>query len=167
MKRIGLISDTHGFFDEKVTKYFESCDEIWHAGDIGNKHVIDKLSAIKPIKAVYGNIDGVEINSKYPENLFFEIENTKVLITHIGGKPGKYPSRVKKLLTELKPDIYMCGHSHMLQIQSDPLFNNLLFINPGAAGNEGFHKTKTIMTFELENKKVNNMKVIELGKRGL
>lgn len=166
-KRIGLISDTHSYLHESVFNHFADCDEIWHAGDIGNELISKKLSEFKPFKAVYGNIDNTVIRALYPENLIFEILGQKILITHIGGKPFNYPERVKKLLTQEKPDIFICGHSHILIVQTDLVFNNVLYINPGAAGNEGFHKIRTIMKFDITASKIKNIKVIELGKRGV
>lgn len=166
-QRIGLISDTHSYLDERVLHHFGDCDQIWHAGDIGSLTVAEKLASFKPFKAVYGNIDDKSIQAIYPENLIFNVEGKKILITHIGGRPEKYPTRVKELLKLDRPDIYICGHSHILMVQSDPKWNNMLFINPGAAGNEGFHKIKTIMKFDLNAGKIENMKVIELGKRGV
>jgi putative phosphoesterase len=165
-QRIGLISDTQSYLDERVLHYFEDCDQIWHAGDIGSLTVSEKLASLKPFKAVFGNIDDKSIQAIYPENLIFNVEEKKILITHIGGRPDKYPTRVKELLKLEKPDIYICGHSHILMVHSDHKWNNMLFINPGAAGNEGFHKIRTIMKFDLNAGKIENMKVIELGKRG-
>jgi len=165
-QRIGLISDTHSFLDERVLHHFADCDQIWHAGDIGSIALAEKLALFKPFRAVYGNIDDKTIQTKFPENLIFEVERMKILITHIGGRPTKYPARVKAILKKEKPAIYICGHSHILMVQSDADWSNMLFINPGAAGNEGFHKIRTIMKFDINDKKVENMKVIELGKRG-
>ena len=165
-QRIGLISDTHSFLDERVMHHFADCDQIWHAGDIGTMALAEKLATFKPFKAVYGNIDDKTIQAAFPENLIFEVERKKILITHIGGRPTKYPARVKAILKHEKPDIYICGHSHILMVQSDADWGNMLFINPGAAGNEGFHKIRTIMKFDINDTKVENMKVIELGRRG-
>jgi len=165
MRRIALLSDTHGYLDDAVLKYFEGCDEIWHGGDFGTMEVADKLSAVKPFKGVYGNIDGTDIRVKFPENLFFEIEGMKFLITHIAGSPGKYNPRVKKLLTELKPDVLICGHSHILKVLRDTAFN-VMYMNPGAAGNEGFHKMKTLLRFSVENGMLKDLEVVELGMRG-
>ena len=164
--RIGLLSDTHGDLDPKVFQYFESCDEIWHAGDIGDPTVTDALRAFRPLRAVHGNIDNKELCIRYPENNQFVCEGMKVLITHIAGKPPNYNPRVKKLLNQLAPDIFICGHSHLLLIKRDPAFRNLLFINPGAAGNHGFHKVKTLVRFEINQRVISNMEVIEIGKRG-
>ncbi|MFZ5555005.1 MAG: metallophosphoesterase family protein [Bacteroidota bacterium] len=164
MKKIGVISDTHGFLDEKVFKYFESCDEIWHAGDIGPLEITDQLSAFKPLKAVYGNIDDAKARKTFPLTTIFLCEEMKVMIHHIGGKPYSYPAEVKeKILTE-KPDIFVCGHSHILRVEFDKKFN-LLHINPGAAGVHGFHKVKTILRFCIDGKQVKNMEAVELGPR--
>lgn len=164
--RIGLISDTHGFLDPKVFDYFSGCDEIWHAGDIGELSVTSSLSGFKPLRAVFGNIDGKDVQVKFPEDAIFECEGLKVLITHIGGGPPNYNPRARKLIEANRPDIFICGHSHILKIGRDAK-NNLLFINPGAAGNHGFHKIKTIVRFEITGKQIANMEVVELGKRGL
>jgi uncharacterized protein len=164
--RIGLLSDTHGFFDEKIVEHFKLCDEIWHAGDLGDNGVWERLSVLKPFRAVYGNIDSKEVQIKYPEDLLFECDGLRVLITHIAGSPPKYNSRVKGLLTLHKPDLFICGHSHILKIGRDPQFNNMIFINPGAAGNHGFHHTKTLVRFEITKGEMKNLEVIELGKRG-
>jgi putative phosphoesterase len=164
--RIGLLSDTHGDLDPKVFDYFALCDEIWHAGDIGDRSVTDALRAFKPLRAVHGNIDSKELCIQYPENNRFLCEGLKIFITHIAGKPPNYNPRVKKLLTQSPPDIFICGHSHLLLIKRDPMFNNMLFINPGAAGNHGFHKIKTLVRFEINQRVISNMEVIETGKRG-
>jgi uncharacterized protein len=165
--RIGLISDTHGYLDPKVLEYFNACDEIWHAGDIGDVAVATQLCAFKPLRAVYGNIDDKQIQLMYPEDNWFECEGFSIWMTHIGGVPPAYNSRVKKILESRQPDIFICGHSHILKIGRDVHHNNLLFINPGAAGNHGFHTMKTIVRFDLTNQQIKNMEVIELGKRGL
>jgi uncharacterized protein len=163
---IGLLSDTHGFLDEKVLHYFKDCDEIWHAGDIGNVAVTNALKSFKPFRAVYGNIDDKETRTIFPEDLRFTCEGFDVWITHIGGTPPRYNTRVKKILKEKAPDILICGHSHILKVNRDPQFNNMLFLNPGAAGNQGFHAVKTLLRFELSNHSITKMEVIELGKRG-
>jgi putative phosphoesterase len=163
--KIGLLSDTHSFLDPKIFDYFSDCDEVWHAGDIGNMDVCDQLSSFKPLVAVYGNIDDQKTRSSYPENQVFEREGFKIWITHIGGYPPRYNPTIKKKLIELKPDIFVCGHSHILKVISDPKLNNLLHLNPGACGKHGFHQVKTLLRFDLNNKKISNMQVIELGKR--
>lgn len=163
--KIGLLSDTHGFLDPKVLEYFKDCDELWHAGDAGPE-VMDKLESFKPTRVVYGNIDDMDFQRKYPENLWFQCEQITILMTHIGGSPPNYNPRVKKLLKERIPDIFICGHSHILRVKKDANYNNMLYINPGAAGNHGFHQIKTIIRFEISGKEIKNMEVIELGKRG-
>lgn len=165
MKRIGLISDTHGFLDPKVYHHFEDVDEIWHAGDFGTMEVAQQLAEFKPLKGVYGNIDDKEIRYQFPKDLIVETEGFKVFITHIGGYPGHYAKGIKEELQKERPDLFICGHSHILRVISDPKLN-LISINPGAAGNQGFHKIKTIMKFDLNNRKLENVKAIELGKRG-
>lgn len=165
--KIGLLSDTHGYLDPKVFNYFDKCDEIWHAGDIGTNEVADELQKFKPLKAVYGNIDGKDLQARFPEDQRLQCEEIDVWMTHIGGTPPKYNPRIKKILTANTPHIFICGHSHILRIKRDPIFNNMLFINPGAAGNHGFHSIKTIVRFEIEGKSIKNMEAIELGKRGV
>lgn len=162
--KIGLLSDTHGHLDPKVFKYFDACDEVWHAGDIGTG-VLEQLVDFKPTRAVYGNIDGHDIRIVCPEHAKFRCEELKVWITHIGGTPPRYNPKIKKALSLTPPDIFICGHSHILKIMRDPKINNLLYINPGAAGIHGFHKVKTLVRFEVTGKEVKDMQVIELGKR--
>ena len=164
--KIGLLSDTHGFLDPSVFTHFSLCDEIWHAGDIGAASILAELEKFKPTKAVFGNIDSRPLQQKLPEDLWFTCEDLTIWITHIGGKPPTYNARVKNLLKEKTPDIFICGHSHILKVQRDPQFNNMLYLNPGAAGNQGLHIYRTLIRFEIDKKKVSNMEVIELGKRG-
>lgn len=164
--RIGLISDTHGFLDPKVFNHFKECDEIWHAGDVGSTDVIEQLREFRPLKGVYGNIDDISIQKVFPEDLRFDCEGFNIWITHIGGAPPKYNPRVRKELSKGAPDIFICGHSHILRVKRDPAFNDMLYLNPGAAGNHGFHTMKTIVRFTLEQKTIRDMEVIELGKRG-
>lgn len=157
------MSDTHSHLDPKVKLYFEECDEIWHAGDIGNIKIADELEAFKPFKAVYGNIDeNTAVEHKYPLDLQFECEGVKVWITHIGGYPGKYSPRVRKLIQANPPDIFICGHSHILKVMRDPVLRTL-HINPGACGIEGWHKVKTLIRFTLDAGQIKDMEVIELG----
>lgn len=165
MKRIGLMSDTHGFLDEKVLKYFEACDEIWHAGDIGTIEVADKIEGYKPFRAVYGNIDGADIRQRYPLDLRFDCEGLDVLITHIGGYPNRYSKRVREKMLENPPKLFISGHSHILKVMPDNKFD-LLHINPGACGNHGFHQIKTIVRFSVDAGELFDLEVIELGKRG-
>jgi putative phosphoesterase len=164
--KIGLLSDTHSYLDPKVFVHFKGCDEIWHAGDIGDISITAELESFKPLKAVFGNIDNKVVQSKYPEDLRFKCEGIDVFITHIGGTPPKYNPRVSLLLSANPPDLFICGHSHILMIKRDPKLNNMLFVNPGAAGNHGLHRIKTLVRFDLEARKISNMEVIELGKRG-
>ncbi|MDX2173930.1 MAG: metallophosphoesterase family protein [Bacteroidota bacterium] len=164
MKKILLISDTHSYLDEKLIKHINNSDEVWHAGDIGSYELCQKIEKLKPLKAVYGNIDGPDIRKTYPENLIFDCENVKVLITHIGGYPGKYPSRVKNLLLEHQPKLFICGHSHILKVIYDKELN-LLHINPGACGINGFHQVKTAVRFEIDGSEIKNLAIIELGSR--
>jgi len=163
--KIGLLSDTHSHLDLKIFDYFAACDELWHAGDVGHD-VIERLEAFKPVRVVFGNIDDLPFQRKYPEDLRFQCEGLSILITHIGGAPPNYNPRAKKLLNDKIPDIFICGHSHILRIKKDPQYNNMLYINPGAAGNHGLHQIKTIVRFEIVGKEIKNMEVIELGKRG-
>lgn len=165
MTRIGLLSDTHSYLDPQVHEHFANCDEIWHAGDIGEMSVITQLQQIKPIRAVFGNIDDKTIQTLFPEDLWMQLEGFSVLITHIAGSPPHYNPRVKKILKDQTPDILICGHSHILKIMKDK-DRNMFFINPGAAGQQGFHTMKTLVRFELHQREIKKMEVIELGKRG-
>ncbi len=162
MKKIGLISDTHSFLDTRVFHHFAEVDEIWHAGDIGDLKVTDTLADFKPLRAVYGNIDNHEIRATHPLNAFFEVEGTKILMTHIGGYPPKYNPRSRALIEEYKPQLFICGHSHILKIMYDK-DKNCLHMNPGAAGNHGFHKVRTLIRFNLHQGEFSNVEVIELG----
>lgn len=165
MKRILLISDTHGYLDPKVKNYGRDCDEIWHAGDIGTMEVAEQLSQIKPLRAVFGNIDDASIRQYFPEELAFTIEGLPVFMTHIGGYPGRYSPEICKKLLDIQPGLFICGHSHILKVIPDLQFH-LLHINPGACGREGWHKVKTIVRFEVESGRISNLAVIELGSRG-
>ncbi len=162
--RIGLLSDTHGYLDPKIPDYFGECDEIWHAGDVGPNNILEALASAKPLRAVYGNIDGREVRVVCPELLSFEINGLSVLMTHIAAHPPAYSSAVKKLITDYKPNLLVCGHSHILRAMPDHT-RNLLYLNPGAAGIHGFHKVRTIMRFSIENAKVTSLQVIELMPR--
>jgi uncharacterized protein len=163
--KIGLLSDTHSYLDPKVFTYFKDCDEIWHAGDIGDAAVVIELEKFKPLRAVFGNIDDNEMQARYPEDLWFTCEGLTIWMTHIGGAPPNYNPRVKKVLKDKVPDVFICGHSHILRVKKDPAFN-MLYINPGAAGNHGFHSIKTLIRFEINTKIISKLEVIELGKRG-
>lgn len=164
MTRIGIISDTHGYLDENVFKYFFDCDEIWHAGDIGDITITDRLMKFKNLRAVFGNIDGTNARIRFKENELFHVEQCKILLTHIAGKPGAYSKRIKNIITTYKPQILVCGHSHILRVEYDKKYN-LLYINPGAAGKHGFHQVRTIIKFCINGLSPVNMQVIELGKR--
>lgn len=166
MVRIGLLSDTHGFLDERLFNDFKECDEIWHAGDVGNVAIIDQLRAFKPLRGVYGNIDGHEVRLDLPENQRFMIESVSIFMTHIGGTPPHYNANVRPELRTNTPKIFICGHSHILRVIKDERLDNMLYINPGAAGKEGFHKVRTALRFSIDGHKVTNMKLIDLGKRG-
>jgi putative phosphoesterase len=164
--KIGFISDTHGYLDPRVTEHFAFCDEIWHAGDIGSLAIIEALRAICPVRAVYGNIDDRTVSDSLPDTLRFACEGLSVYMTHIGGSPPRYHPEIRKQLKSVRPDVFVCGHSHLLKIMRDPNLNNMLFLNPGAAGNQGFHAIRTIVRFDVKAKAITNMEVIELGKRG-
>lgn len=164
LKRIGLLSDTHGFLDPKVLEHFKDVDEVWHAGDVGSEDVIDQLEAFKPTRIVSGNIDGTEIRLRTSEHLFFQIEDRTVLMTHIAGKPGKYYRQGKELIDQYRPNLFICGHSHILLVQNDTNYN-MLWLNPGACGYKGFHQIRTIMRFEINGSHIQNLEVIELGDR--
>ena len=165
MALIGLISDTHSYLDPNVYEHFKDCDEIWHAGDIGDRSVLDSLTAYIPTRAVFGNIETQELRFELQEDLIFEIEGLKVLMTHIGSLPGKYSARIKNLLKIHSPNLFICGHSHILRVIKDPINKNLVYINPGAAGKHGFHHLRTIMRMKIEAGKVTYLEVIELGSR--
>lgn len=161
MTRIGLLSDTHSWWDDRYKKYFDNCDEIWHAGDIGSMNIINKLQSINPLRAVYGNIDGAEIRSICPEFLRFKVEDIDVLMTHIGGYPGKYNPKVKQIMDIAPPQLFVCGHSHILKVMYDKKYH-CLHINPGAAGNYGFHTVRTLICFTIDKKEIKDLEVIEL-----
>ena len=162
MKKILLLSYTHGYIDKKIINYFDDVDQVWHAGDIGNIKVCETILKTKPLKAVFGNIDNFEIKEKFQEDLNFHCEGLKIYITHIGGYPGNYNKRVKKVIEETRPNVFICGHSHILKVIYDKK-NDLLHMNPGACGLQGFHKKRTMLKFNIENKKITNLNVIELG----
>ena len=164
MKKILLLSDTHGHLDDKIIKYVNQADEVWHAGDIGKKEIINNLTEIKPLKAVFGNIDDKETRLITKEFLYFNYEKNKVLITHIAGYPGKYNKNVNRLISIYEPNILVCGHSHILKVMYDKK-NKHLHLNPGAAGISGFHNIRTMLRFKLDSDKIKELEVIELGKR--
>lgn len=162
MTRIGLLSDTHGYWDDRYLKHFEMCDEIWHAGDIGSWEVAKKLAAFRPLHAVYGNIDGGDVRRFYPEIDRFTIEGTEVLIKHIGGYPGNYDPSIRAQLFVRPPRLFVSGHSHILKVKYDKTLN-LLHINPGAAGIYGWHKTRTLVRLAIDNGEFKDLEVIELA----
>lgn len=167
MTKIGLLSDTHSFLDEKVFDYFADCDEVWHAGDFGSMAIVDALRAFRPLRGVYGNIDNAAIRSEMPEDLTFDCAGLRVFMTHIGGYPGKYAPRVRKLLQEDPPSggLFICGHSHILKAMPDRKLD-FLHLNPGACGHEGWHSVRTLMRFDITEGRIGNLQVIELGRRG-
>ena len=162
MTRIGLISDTHDFLDEKVFKHFENCDEIWHAGDFGDFSLAQKLKDFKPLRGVYGNIDGRDISTEFPEQIFFTVEEVTVLMRHIGGYPPKYNKATKEQLLIHKPKMFIAGHSHILKIMYDDVLQ-CLYMNPGAAGRQGWQKVRTLVRFVIDGSDIKNCEVIELG----
>lgn len=167
MKKIALISDNHSYVGEDVLSHLNDKDEIWHAGDIGDINSLeDIISKTKVFRAVHGNIDVAETRDMYPLNEIFEVEGIKVLMTHIGGYPGRYKTRIKELIKEHKPDLYICGHSHILKVMRDKS-NDLIHMNPGAYGHHGFHKMRTILTFTIDDGKIGDLNVVELGMRGI
>lgn len=161
MKRIGIISDTHGTFDPKFAKHLEECDEIWHAGDIGNIETFDKYNSIKPLHAVYGNIDDRHVRAICKETLRFKCEEVDVLMKHIVGYPNRYEQAIRNTLAVAPPKLLIAGHSHILKVMHDKK-HNLLFINPGAAGNSGFHKVKTMVRLTVDGANMKDLEVIEL-----
>jgi putative phosphoesterase len=161
MTRIGLLSDTHGYWDERYAQYFENCDQIWHAGDIGSMEVAEKLQALHPLMAVYGNCDGGDLRHFYTEKLRFRCEEVEVLIKHIGGYPGHYDHSIVNSLFASPPQLFISGHSHILKVQFDPRLH-LLHINPGAAGLQGWQKVRTLVRFSIDGKDIKDLEVIEL-----
>jgi putative phosphoesterase len=163
MTRIGLLSDTHGYWDERYLKYFEPCDQIWHAGDIGSTEIVERLEAFRPLKAVYGNIDGQDMRRLFPEIARFTVDGADVLMKHIGGYPGKYDASIRSTLFANPPRLFISGHSHILKVKYDKSLN-LLHINPGAAGIYGFHTVRTLVRFCIDNGSFSDLEVIELNK---
>jgi len=164
IKKIGLVSDTHGFIDDKLKEFFAACDEIWHAGDVGDPLIINELEEIAPVKGVYGNIDGNEMRKRFPENLRFLCLNLDVWITHIGGYPGKYDKRIKTEITKNPPKLFISGHSHILKVMYDKKLETL-HINPGAYGLEGFHNVRTAVRFDVEWDQIKNLEIFETPRR--
>ncbi len=165
MKKILLLSDTHNYFDDSILKFVKEANEVWHAGDWGTDKVCDAIVKHRDLRGVYGNIDGQDIRVRFPKVNKFECEGVKVCMTHIAGYPGRYNQDARELVKD-KPDLFICGHSHILKVQRDKK-TGMLHINPGAAGNHGFHKIRTMVRFKLENGRIFDLEVIELGKRGL
>ena len=163
MKRIGLLSDTHGYIHPRVSEFFKDCDEIWHAGDIGNTDTADKLIRLKPLRAVYGNIDGGLLRITFKEHEIFLFENVKVLMIHIGGYPGRYDKKAKALIEKYRPKIFISGHSHILKVMPDTKYD-LLHINPGSAGKSGIHKKITMVRFVVDGEEIKDLEVFETNK---
>ena len=161
---IGLISDTHGIFDEPFRQFLEPVDEIWHAGDFGGIQTAEAIAAFKPLKGVYGNCDGYDVRLDYPLYQLFDCEGMKVLMTHIGGYPGRYDSRARALIDEFRPDLFVCGHSHILKVVND-VKRNMLVMNPGAAGIQGFHIVRTALRFRREGADIRGLEVFELDRK--
>lgn len=164
MKKILLLSDTHGHIDERILEYAKEADQVWHAGDIGTTRISDELQKVSPLKAVYGNIDGAEIRKEFPLNNRFLCEEVDVWITHIGGYPGRYSPAIKEEIKKDPPKIFISGHSHILKVMHDKKLD-LLHMNPGAAGKQGFHQVRTMLRFKIDGKDIKDLEVIELGKR--
>ena len=165
MKKILLLSDTHSYIDDQILKFVKQADEVWHAGDIGNLNVTDVIKKLKPLRAVYGNIDDSDARLEFPLDAKFKVENVKVWMTHIGGYPNKYNLRIREEIKYDPPKIFISGHSHILKVQYDKKLN-LLHLNPGAAGNHGFHKIRTMLRFNLNKGEIKDLEIIELAKRG-
>ena len=162
MKRIGLLSDTHSYWDERYAKYFSECDEIWHAGDIGCMELVERLQELKPLRAVYGNIDGGEVRRLFSETLEWQCEEATIMMTHIGGYPSKYDPRIKKRLIQNPPNLFISGHSHILRVLYDKQLS-CLHINPGAAGIQGWQTVRTLVRFTIDGKDFRDLEVIELS----
>lgn len=162
MTRIGLLSDTHGYWDERYIKYFSECDEIWHAGDIGSMEIVERLQACRPLRAVYGNIDGQDIRAIFPQVNRFTVDGADVLMKHIGGYPGKYDASVRPILQTHPPKLFISGHSHILKVKFDANLQ-MLHINPGAAGKYGFHTIRTLVRFKIDQGRFSDLEVIELN----
>ncbi len=160
---IGLISDTHGVFDEPMMEFLAPVDEIWHAGDFGTLELAQKIAAFKPLRGVYGNCDGQDLRYDHPHHRVFECGGMKVLMIHIGGYPGRYDLRAQALIYQVQPDIFVCGHSHILKVMNDS-FHNMMVINPGAAGKYGFHTVRTALRFHIDDGNIHDMEVYELDK---
>ena len=163
--KIALLSDSHSHIDQAILTAIEGVDEIWHAGDIGSWNVIDELQTIASLRVVYGNIDDHTFRAEYPLDLHFEIQGLQIFMTHIGGYPGRYSSRVRAIFSQTPCDIFICGHSHISKVMRDPKYNHLM-MNPGAIGHHGFHAIRTLLLFEINDGKLDHLQVVELGRRG-
>ena len=163
MTRIGLLSDTHSYIDDNILSHFNNCDEIWHAGDFGNMEVADRLSALKPLRGVYGNIDGGDVRKTFPEHLRFKCEEVDIWMTHIGGYPGRYNPAIRNEIYTKPPKLFICGHSHILKVMFDDKIK-CLHINPGAAGKQGWHKVRTLIKFCISDEKIHTLEAVELLK---
>jgi len=164
LTRILLLSDTHSHIDANILKYVKQADEVWHAGDIGDLKVTDTIKKLKPLRAVYGNIDDAKVRAEYPEHNRFMCEDVDVWITHIGGYPPNYNNRVREALRLNPPRLFICGHSHILKVMPDKKLN-LIHMNPGAVGKHGFHKVRTMLRFTIDGKKIDNLEIIEFSRR--
>lgn len=164
-QKIALISDSHSYIDHKTLSYLQQVDEIWHAGDVGDISVLDQIPPGKVLRGVFGNIDDQKIQSVFPEWMSFELEEVRVLMTHIGGKPPRYAKGVKEKIKEFSAQVFICGHSHICKAEFDKTLN-CLYLNPGAIGQQGFHQMRTMMLFDLDQGKIQNLRVVELGRRG-
>jgi putative phosphoesterase len=162
--KISLLSDTHGYLDDRIIEHLNDCDEIWHAGDFGTEEISDKLSGIRKLRGVFGNVDGTNIRQIHPLEQNFDCEGVKVYMIHIGGYPGNYSAGVAGRISEINPDLFICGHSHILKVMPDTK-HNLLHMNPGAAGIHGFHKYRTMLKFSINKGKIDDVWAIELGLR--
>lgn len=165
MMKIGLISDTHNYLDPQTLDYFADCDEIWHAGDFGTIKIADQLKEVAPLVGVYGNIDGHDIRAEYPLHQRFDCEGVDVWMTHIGGIPGRYCIPIRQEMENNTPELFICGHSHILKVARDQQMDKMLYMNPGAAGRHGFQTERTIMRFTIHSGKIENVEVINLGSR--
>lgn len=166
MRRIGLLSDTHSYLDPEIFKILEDCDEVWHAGDIGDSTVLDQLEAFKTTRAVFGNIDELTLRHRIPEHQRFECEGLDIWMTHIGGYPGRYDQRIRSDIRSNPPNLFISGHSHILKVMPDKKLD-LLHMNPGACGHHGFHSIRTLLRFTIHEKKISQVEVVELGRRGV
>ena len=161
MKRVGILSDTHGYWDERLANFFAECDELWHAGDIGNIETADLIGGFKPLRAVHGNIDDSKVRISFPKIIQFKCEGVDVLITHIGGYPNRYESSILPIIREKKPKLFICGHSHILKVIYDKKYE-LLHVNPGAAGKSGFHQLRTAVRLTIDGENMRDLEILEI-----